>query len=468
MFWRSDGGSPHPDEMDIGAYILSEYIPAKPLVGNLEVCFTGEEQTPTEACAQLRCGEALKFPFARPGSQPRAVAIKESKVLVAADKATETKRVVELSLESFFDYEPGDTIGVVPSNVTEVVDNLLQRLDLSNHADTTCHLKLALNCAKKNAKLPAHIPATTSPREILTHCLSLNFVPQKQLLSALAGYTSNEKERCFLACLSSKQAAEHYQSLILEKGLFFLDILELCSNCKPPLAFLVEHFPRLLPRPYSIANSPLEAGNQELRIIYSLLSHKPGVTTSMLGAKAKQINLEKSTKVVIYPRLSNAFRYTEQDLSSNKILIAVGTGLSPFLGFLAHKEKLMSQQPQQETGKSWLYIGAKTPEAILKREQLVAWQETSVLERLRMCHSRGESPSYVQQMLEEDAEDLVKFLLKSETVLYLCADGAKISQSIENGLGQCLQKALHLTEVEAARQLKELKTQGKYREDVWL
>ncbi|XP_017111190.1 methionine synthase reductase [Drosophila elegans] len=454
--------------MDIGAYILSEYIPAKPLVGNLEVCFTGDEQTQIDTCAQLRCGEVLKFPFARPDFQPRSVVIKGNTLLVAADKATETKRVVELTLESSFDYQPGDTIGIMPSNKPELVEKLLQRLELKDQADTSCHLKLVLHCANKSAKLPAHIPTATSPREILTHCLSLCFVPQKQLLSALAGFTSNERERSFLACLSSKQATKHYNSLILEQGLLFMDILELCGDCRPPLAFLAEHLPRLLPRPYSIANSPLEAGDQELRIIYSLLSYKPGVTTSMLEARVQQINPEQPAHVVIYPRVNNAFRYTEQDLGSNQVLIAVGTGLAPFLGFVAHKEKLISQQPQREKGHSWLYVGAKTPEAILKRDQLEAWHKSAVLERLRMCHSRGESPGYVQEMLAEDGEDLVKFILKPETVIYVCADGAKISQSIANGLSLCLQKVLHLTEEEAVRQLKELKAQGKYREDVWL
>ncbi|XP_039494623.1 methionine synthase reductase [Drosophila santomea] len=454
--------------MDVGAYILSEYIPAKPLVGNLELCFTAGEQTPTEACAQLKCGDVLKFPFARLDSQPRSVKIKESKVLVAADKATATKSVVELTLESTFDYQPGDTIGILPTNNPEQVESLLYRLELLDQADATCHLKIVLNCAKKNAKLPAHIPPTTTPREILTHCLSLNFVPQKQLLSALAGFTNDDKERGFLSCLSSKQATEHYQSLILEKGLLFIDILELCVNCRPSLAFLAEHLPRLLPRPYSIASSPLEDGNRKLRVIYSLLSDRPGVTTSMLEAAAQQSSPEHPKKVVIYPRISNLFRYTEQDLGSNQILIAVGTGLAPFLGFLAHKEELLKQQSQKESGHSWLYIGAKTPEAILKREQLMAWQQCSLLERLRMCYSRGESPIYVQQMLQEDCEDLVKFLMKPETVLYICADGAKISQSIASGLGRCLQKALHLSEDEASQLLKELKTQGKYREDVWL
>eukprot|EP00099_Drosophila_melanogaster_P009887 NP_001262637.1 uncharacterized protein Dmel_CG14882, isoform B [Drosophila melanogaster] len=454
--------------MDLGAYKLSEYIPAKPLVGNLELCFTDEEQRPTETCGQLKCCDILKFPFARPDFQPSSVEIKESKVLVSADKATETKRVVELTLESTFDYQPGDTIGILPANKLEQVESLLHRLELLDQADTTCHLKLVFNCANKNAKLPAHIPATTTPREILTHCLSLNFVPQKQLLSALAGFTSDDKERCFLSCLSSKQATEYYQSLILEQGLLFIDILEVCVNCRPPLAFLAEHLPRLLPRPYSIANSPLEASNRELRVIYSLLSLKPGVTTSMLEAAAQQSSPEHSKKVVIYPRMSNLFRYTERDVGRNQILIAVGTGLAPFLGFLAHKEELIKQQPQQPSGQSWLYIGAKTPEAVLKREKLMEWQESSLLERLRMCYSRGESPSYVQHMLEEDCEDLVEFLMKSETVLYICADGAKISQSIAGVLSRCLQKAMHLTEEEASQLLKKLRKQDKYREDVWL
>ncbi|KAH8243769.1 hypothetical protein KR032_009953, partial [Drosophila birchii] len=453
---------------DIEAYILSEYIPAKPLGGNLEVFFTGVQQESSETCAQLKCDDVLKFPFARSDDhRPKQAAVIRSTVLVAADKATGTKRVVELVLESPFDYQPGDTIGVMPSNSPDVVDALLTRLDLKDTADAAFNLKLVLNCAKKNAKVPAHIPPTTTPREILTHCLALGSVPQKQFLSALAGFTSNERERSFLACLSSKQATEHYNSLILEQGLNFSDILDICGSCKPPLSFLAEHLPRLLPRPYSIANTPLDSGAQELHIIYSLLSHKPGITTSMLERIVQQAE-KQLAKVIIYPRLSNTFRYTEQDLCSNQILIAVGTGLAPFLGFLGHKEQLLKQRPHQDKGHSWLYVGAKTPEAILKRDQLLAWQQSTVLSRLRTCYSRGESPCYVQTLLEEDAEELVELLLKPETVLYICADGAKISQSIANGLSVCLQKALHLNEEEGLRRLKELKTQGKYREDVWL
>lgn len=407
---------------------------------------------------------------------PTRVHITEAKLLVEADAATETKRVVELTLDistfSELQLDPGDTVAILPRNDSKTVARLLQRLELTQQADITCQVRLAQNCTKKSAKVPVHIPPTTTPRKIFTHCLALHGVPQKQFLSALASCTSDTQERSFLASLSSKQAAAHYQKLIFEIGLNVLDLLELCSSCMPSLALLVEHLPRLLPRPYSMANSPLEEPRQ-LRLIYSIRSVKPGVTTSMLETKVhefKRKEQQKPVELVIYPRLQNAFRYTEEQLGGNQILIAVGTGLAPFLGFLEHKQRSGSGLPR---GQTWLYVGAKTPQAILKPQQLQAWHETNVLQRLRMCYSRSTTtpekvPKYVQELLEEDAEQLVTLLLQPSSVLYVCADGAKISKSIDDGLRRCLQLVLHLDETEAVQRLKELRAQGKYREDVWL
>ncbi|EDW66696.1 methionine synthase reductase [Drosophila virilis] len=464
-----------PLVVDIDAHTLTEYVPAKPLESNLEVVFGSAEQGSLRArfepCAQLNCGNTLKFPFARGAYKPTAVTIKDAQVLVAADAATETKRVVELTLDTAalgqWDYAPGDTVAILPSNAPQIVAQLLQRLNLSEQADSVCHLSLALNCAKKSAKVPGHIPATATPRELLTHCLSLHAVPQKQFLSALASCTSDSKERSFLASLSSKQGAAHYQTLILERGLCLLDLLELCTTCQPTLALLVEHLPRLLPRPYSIANSPLEC-SQQLRIIYSIRANKAGVTTSMLEAK-RELHREKqqSVQLYIYPREPNAFRYTDQEFSGNQILIAVGTGLAPFLGFLAHKQL----HKELATGQTWLYVGAKMPQAMVKQQQLLAWQKASILQSLRLCYSRhstGEQPKYVQQLLEQDAQQLVELMQQPTTVLYVCADGAKITKCIEDGLRRCLQLGLKLDEMEATQWLKEMRAKGKYREDIWL
>ncbi|KAH8310418.1 hypothetical protein KR044_001239 [Drosophila immigrans] len=455
--------------MDLGAYTLTEYAAAKPLESNLEVVFTATKQVNSKPCAQPNYDEALKFPFARDNYAPTAVSIEDAQELVSSDAATETKRVVELTLNTAalgdFSYDPGDTLAVLPCNGSQVVDQLLQRLDLSEQADSTCQVRLLPNCTKKTAKVPAYIAQSTNPREIFTFCVNLHGVPQKQFLSALANCSSNTKERAFLGSLSSKQGAAHYQTLILERGLSFLQLLELCGSCMPTLALLVEHLPRLLPRPYSIANSPLECTKQ-VKIVYSILAKKPGVTTGMLDAKLPLLQ-QQQAKLFVYPRTQNSFRFTADELPGNQILIAVGTALAPFLGFLSHKQLSASKI----RGQTWLYVGAKTPQAVLKQQQLLDWQATSVLQRLRICYSRtaaGNEPKYVQELMEKDAEELVELLLHSATIIYICADGAKISKSIEAALRSCLQRVLQLDEKAAMDKLKELRSQGKYREDVWL
>ncbi|KAH8359044.1 hypothetical protein KR093_004081 [Drosophila rubida] len=456
--------------MDISAFTQTKYVAAKPLESNLEVVFTAINEVNSEPCAQPGYDETPKFPFARDKYTPTVVSIVDAKELVSADAATETKRVVELTLDSSplgeLSYDPGDTLAVLPCNDSQVVARLLQRLNLNEQADDTCQVRLVPNCTKKTAKVPTYIPRLTNPREIFAFCVNLHGVPQKQFLSALASCTSDNKEHAFLASLSAKQGAAHYQTLILERGLDLLQLLELCGSCMPTLALLVEHLPRLLPRPYSIANSPLECSKQ-IRIIYSILTEKPGVTTSMLETKLLLLK-EHQAKLFVYPRTQNSFRLTADELAGNQILIAVGTALAPFLGFLAHKQ--LSGE-STSSGQTWLYVGAKTPQALLKQQQLLDWEATSVLQRLRICYSRAsndDEPKYVQELLDKDAEQLVELLQQPTTVMYICADGAKISKSIEAAVRSCLQRILQLDEKAALEHLKELRTQGKYREDVWL
>ncbi|XP_060649689.1 methionine synthase reductase [Drosophila nasuta] len=458
----------NPIVLDIAAYTLTEYVAAKPLESNLEVVFTDAKQS--KPCAQPDYDEKLKFPFIRDNYKPTAVHIIDAQELVSADAATETKRVVELTLDltplAELNYDPGDTLAVLPCNNSNVVAKLLQRLNLTEQADITCYVRLVPNCTKKTAKVPVYVPTSATPREIFTFYLNLHGVPQKQFLSALANCTSDVKERAFLDSLSAKQGVAHYQSLILERGVCLMQLLDICGSCMPTLALLVEHLPRLLPRPYSIANSPLKYTKQ-LRIIYSILDKKPGVTTSMLDTKLSLVKEQQVAKLFVYPRTQNSFRFTAAELPGNQILIAVGTALAPFLGFLAHKELSESKS----TGQTWLYVGAKTPQAVLKQQQLSHWEATSVLQRLRVCYSRtstGDEPKYVQDLLETDAAELVDLLQQPSTVMYICADGAKISKSIEETVRGCLQRVLQLDGRAALEKIKELRSLGKYREDIWL
>ncbi|XP_013099453.2 methionine synthase reductase isoform X1 [Stomoxys calcitrans] len=446
---------PHTD-INIKDFILKSFKEAKPL--SVEPCKTlyADEMVPSD-----KHNHCSKHPFAR--SQVFNVPIKKSELLVISGaEGTNNKNIIKITLktkELGLEWEPGDTIGILPTNSDKDVEFLLNRLDALASAD----YEILSNAGP--------LTSGCSVRQILRDRLSLRSILKKQFLSALGDYCGDNEEKMFLKCLSSKEATSFYNELIINKRLTLLDILKICPSCKPPIEFLSKHLPSLLARPYSIANSPL-ANSNEISIVFSLLNEKPGpgVTTSMLSKKSE----ENNPSVSMYLRESNTFRYTIDDYGKNQIFIAIGTGLAPFLGFLQHKEEIKKQalSKTEGPGQSWLFVGATSEEAVIGRDQLLKWQSLNVLNKFVEAHSRCQTSvfKYVQDALMKYSHEIFEFLMTSDATLYLCADGGgEITKCIEGALADIIKNGMHLQEVNEAMQvLKEFKTSGKYKLDLWL
>uniref|UniRef100_A0A034WDT5 Methionine synthase reductase n=1 Tax=Bactrocera dorsalis TaxID=27457 RepID=A0A034WDT5_BACDO len=464
------------DILNIEDYILEKYVPPKLSDPIYSVVFVDSivENKLTIKHSQLRCTELI-WPFSRTGDMPMQVPIKAAQILAEADDELKGKRILEITLdmqtaEDYF--QPGDTIGILPINNIKDVQLLLKHMHLTNNIDDIFQLQISTKCSKKIAKLPTYIPTHCTPYRLLSDCLSIHAIPKKQFLNVLANCCENNDERAFLSSLSSKEGSCYYNELILERGLKLLDFLELCPSCKPTLEILIEHLPRLLPRPYSIANCPV--GN-DMKLIFSILPEKPGVTTDMLNNLAAPLlnaaNPSELPKITIYARQPNKFRFTSQEANErNHILIGVGTALAPFLGFLELKQQLLANGIFKTLGDTWLFSGAINETHLPHRERILAYEEAGVLQRYFESFSRALSATYhyVQEQLLAHASEFVEFLMQENTVLYICADGGSISKSIETAVMECLVQVKHITLDEASQELKLFKGNGKYREDLWL
>lgn len=195
-------------------------------------------------------------------------------------------------------YLPGDTIGILPQNSDEVVNQIIDKsVDLKSKCLDAIRLIItteALN-QKKVPKMPIHLPAhQTTIYKLLQESVDVHAFPKKAFLWALVNYNllTDEIERRFIEILCSREGSSLYAAEILQSRITFFDLLNRlrswCFNIEN-IGVLFEHLPRLMPRPYSISNSLISTETMDdycrkstiLKIIFSI-NNPPGITTRML------------------------------------------------------------------------------------------------------------------------------------------------------------------------------------------
>lgn len=423
------------------------------------------------------------------------VPISKAAQLTTSD-AVKTTLLLELDLsKTDFSYQPGDAFSVLCPNSDAEVQGLLHRLQLSGERNHRVLLQVKADTRKRGAAPPQHIPEKCSLQFVFTWCLDIRAVPRKAFVRALVDHTRDGPEKRRLQELCSKQGAADYNHFIRDARVCLLDLLLAFPSCQPPLDILLEHLPKLQPRPYSCASSSLYHPDK-LHFIFNVvefLSHTPevvilrkGVCTGWLAtlvAPFLEPNSQTShadggkaptPKISIAPRAASAFRLPD-DPSAPVIMVGPGTGIAPFIGFLQHREKLREQQPDGNFGEMWLFFGCRHKERdYLFRDELRHFLEHGTLTHLKVSFSRdarlGEEkapPKYVQDSLQLHGQQVAKVLLREHGYVYVCGDAKNMAQDVHNSLVEIISKELGVDKLEAMKTLATLKEEKRYLQDIW-
>ncbi|XP_034828978.1 methionine synthase reductase [Maniola hyperantus] len=350
-------------------------------------------------------------------------------------------------------FRPGDTIGVIPQNSQSEVDCLIEHLNLKDVAD--CDYVLSIDSSLKSGRMSAHLPMESTLRHVLTHCVDLRGVLKKLFLLTLSRHTKDDKEKRTLEYLCSKEGAVAYTTHILNKHICLLDIFTIFPSCKPPVEVILEHLPRLLPRPYSIAN----CDKSFIKICFSIIdigNNRKGLTTgwleriiikddSSIEEEMKNLNINTCNmerKIPIYIRKNINDFYLPENLETPIILIGPGTGVSPFIGFLEERKHLFKVNPEIKLGYTWLFFGCREPKLdFIYEKELNDFVLDGVLNKLTTSFSRcgNTENSYVQDAIQQNGEELTKLLLQGAYV-YICGDIKKMAPSVREAIVQCIAK----------------------------
>ena len=210
------------------------------------------------------------------------------------------------------------------------------------------------------------------------------------------------------------------------------------------LADVLVMMPRLSPRHYSISSSGTSSP-YKISITVGVLNYSTPAGVPGKGVCSHYLAGLKLGQTVNAKIIKSSFR-PPQSLTNHMILIGAGTGLAPFIGFLADRASAMETFASKRDlfGQTHLFFGCKSDIEILYKDQLLAWESSGTITKFHLALSREDQiqKQYVQDAIENYGEELVQLLLshpRQAPHVYICGD-----ISMANG---CREKIISLLQL---------------------
>ncbi|BCS21718.1 bifunctional cytochrome P450/NADPH--P450 reductase [Aspergillus puulaauensis] len=342
------------------------------------------------------------------GKEARVVATS----ILTAEDADVKKQHIEIELPSGMAYRAGDYLAVLPVNPPEQVHRALRHFHLPWDAHLTISAK-AVTFLPDSGPVPA-VDVFGSYVELAQPATKRNIL---SLIDAA-------NEPVTKAKLDTLLADGYYASEVLANRISVLDLLE--SN--PDIDLAISDFLRMLPpmrvRQYSIGSSPVWSPRRVV-LTYSVFSggqgkRRAGVATSYLST------LQAGDVVHAAVRPSHAAFHLPADVENTPvIMIAAGTGIAPFRGFI--QERAGMRAAGRVTAPAVLYFGCREPgKDDLYRGELDQWEASEVVS-VRRAYSRqaeaSEGCRHVHDRLWKDRDSFLELWEKGARV-YICGSRA--------------------------------------------
>lgn len=357
-------------------------------------------------------------------------------------------------------YFPGDHIGVFPSNPSDLVTDVINKIDMSGRsADDILEVECFTdNKWTKSSRLPS-----CSLKTALTKFLDLTTPPSANFLLLMSGLATEKWDSYRLKKLATN--IEEYEEWKTFRYPNMADILNEFSSIKMTPEFILTQLPLLQPRYYSISSSPLSHQSEILLTVAILKFRSQGGKGKLYqGLCSNYLNSFPNDDIPIFVRSAPNF-HLPTDSSLPIIMIGAGSGIAPFRSFWTQKEVELKQK---NISKLILFFGCRQ-----RNLDLIYEHETSplvrkgVLSRVFNVFSRepGQKKKYVQDAIKEEA-NLVYELIEQKGHIYVCGD-AVMSEDVRKAIRYVLKYQGKYSEEEAEKRFLKLQNEGYYHEDVF-
>lgn len=368
-------------------------------------------------------------------SNPYYAKLKESIRLTDPEAPKDTRHVVIDLKESGITYEPGDSLGILPLNDPQLVEEVLAAAGFQG-----------------DELVPMTGIGEKSLREFLTADVTLTRV-RGGLLELLTSCATNPAEAKVLQQIQDEDSHELANADVAE-------LLQRFPSARPTLEQFAAALPRLQPRLYSISSAQ-RAHPDEVHLTIGVVRFeilgrwRNGLASHFLGIRS---NPGDAIRVFVQ---HSKFRLPENP-STPVIMVGPGTGIAPFRAFLEHRSATKAP------GKNWLFFGNQyRAYDFLYREELEGMHESGVLTRLDVAFSRDRAEKvYVQHRMLEHGSDVWQWLQEGAH-FYVCGDAKRMAHDVDQALQQIVAKYGNKSAEEAKAYVTQLVKSKRYQKDVY-
>lgn len=333
-----------------------------------------------------------------------------------SNKQTHHIEIVADELE----YQPGDSIGIVPENAPVIVDSII--------ALTGIDAKRSVSFRNESHTV----------LELLKKKLNIAYLPERVV----------------------KQYAAIVKQDIPETKISLLDLLKIYPvNNASQFEEVIGILEPITPRLYSISSSP-QAHSGEVHVTVARDNFKMNGEVKQGLCSNFLAELPVDSVLEFYVHKNNQFRLPAPD--KDVIMIGPGTGIAPFRSFVAERDAAGA------TGRNWLFFGDQHfTSDFLYQTEIQNWMQTGVLTKVNVAFSRDQaSKIYVQHKMLENSAAFYEWL-QNGAYVYICGAKEPMSVDVEYTILQIIERFGHKTSIQAIEYLNTLKEEGRFLKDVY-
>ncbi|CAG8622894.1 15475_t:CDS:2, partial [Dentiscutata heterogama] len=336
-------------------------------------------------------------------------------------------------------YVPGDVAVIRPKNLPEEVNEFIKMMDLSNIADDA----FVLIPNDEDHKIPSHWNFPLTLRKLFKDYLDIFSTPRRSFFEFLKFFVTNEDHIEKLREFCSAEGQDDLYAYNQRVRRTIAEVLQDFSSAEIPLEYIIDMFPEIQPRQFSISSS-LKAHPGQIHLTVAIVKYKTKLQKPREGVCTKWLSGLVPDECFIPISISRGTLGLPASTSTPIILIGPGTGVSVMRAFL-------EERIYEGATENYLFFGCRYQDKdYYYKDQWKQYVDEGQL-KVFVAFSRDQNKKvYVQDILKENAQLSDKMPTDvMDTFKYIFISEGKMSK------------------VDAEKYIKILEISRRYQQEVW-